>query len=273
MKLKSYLLAVSYASEQRYYVEEFVSYFKKKKISIYYDRFEQQQMIGKLLHEKLQSVYTEETLYRIIFLSDSYINKPITKMEAEFILADNIYNKNFLFIFKFDDSNLPGLNPNFVYSDIDDFPNPTEYAKFIYNVIKEKNCHYVAKSDIQFIFEQSNLFFKKIFQDMPDFELVSQIENGLYAIKIFNVSKLVSFFQIGKISSDIFALWLYTYEPLDKDISYNAIIKKEILFDSKQVFTLVFYHIIDKTEREIKHITQNELVQRICQHIMKLIGV
>lgn len=133
-----YLIAVSYASEQRNYVEKFVKYFKKKRINIYYDQFEQHQMVGQLLHEKLQIVYTEETLYRIIFLSNSYVNKPITKMESEHILADNIYNKGYLFVFRFDDSNLLGLNPNFVYSTIDDFPDPDEYAKFIYSVIKKK---------------------------------------------------------------------------------------------------------------------------------------
>lgn len=108
---------------------------------------------------------------------------------------------------------------------------------------------------------------------MPGIELFSHIENELYVIKIFNNSKLISFFQIGKISSDIYSLWLYTYEPLDKNISYNAIIKKETLFDSKQVFTLIFYHTIDEAERVIKQITRNELVQRICQHIIKYAGV
>lgn len=133
-----YLLAVSYASEQRNYVKEFATYFKKKKINIYYDQLEQHRMVGKLLHEKLQTVYTKETLYRIIFLSNAYVTKPITKMEAEYILADNVYNKGSLFVFRFDDSNLPGLNPNFVYSGIDEFPDPVEYAKFIYSVIKKK---------------------------------------------------------------------------------------------------------------------------------------
>ena len=52
-----YTIAVSYASEQRYYVKRFVDYFIKKKIKIYYDRNEQAQMLGTLLHEKLQEIY------------------------------------------------------------------------------------------------------------------------------------------------------------------------------------------------------------------------
>ena len=35
-----YTIAVSYASEQRYYVEKFVNYFIEKNINIYYDRNE-----------------------------------------------------------------------------------------------------------------------------------------------------------------------------------------------------------------------------------------
>lgn len=45
-----YTIAVSYASEQRYYVEKFVNYFIEKNINIYYDRNEQAQMLGTLLH-------------------------------------------------------------------------------------------------------------------------------------------------------------------------------------------------------------------------------
>lgn len=134
-----YTIAVSYASEQRYYVKRFVDYFIKKKIKIYYDRNEQAQMLGTLLHEKLQEIYTEDTLYRVIFLSKDYVNKPITKMESEYILADNVYEKSKLYVFKFDDSALPGLNRNFVYSTLSEFPEPEDYAELIYCSIKKKH--------------------------------------------------------------------------------------------------------------------------------------
>lgn len=133
-----YTIAVSYASEQRYYVEKFVNFFIEKNINIYYDRNEQAQMLGTLLHEKLQEIYTEDTYYRIIFLSKDYINKPITKMESEYILADNVYQKNKLYVFKFDEAMLPGLNRNFVYSTIEEYPDPEDYANLIYDAIKKK---------------------------------------------------------------------------------------------------------------------------------------
>lgn len=136
--MEKYKIAVSYASEQRYYVEKFVDFFIKKKIKIYYDRNEQVEMLGTLLHEKLQEIYTDDTEYRIIFLSSDYINKPITKMESEYILAHNVFEKSKLYVFKFDDSTLPGLNRNFVYSTLSDFPEPEDYAELIFNVIKKK---------------------------------------------------------------------------------------------------------------------------------------
>lgn len=137
--MEKYEIAVSYASEQRYYVEQFVNYFKQMKIAIYYDKDEQSQMLGTLLHEKLQEIYTEDTKYRVIFLSKNYINKPITKMESEYILADNVYNKHKLYIFKFDDTTLPGLNINFVYSTLKEYPNPKDYAELIYMSMKKKS--------------------------------------------------------------------------------------------------------------------------------------
>ena len=133
-----YTIAVSYASEQRYYVEKFVNYFIEKNINIYYDRNEQAQMLGTLLHETSQEIDTEDTYYRIIFLSKDYINKPITKMESEYILADNVYQKNKLYVFKFDEAMLPGLNRNFVYSTIEEYPDPEDYANLIYDAIKKK---------------------------------------------------------------------------------------------------------------------------------------
>ncbi len=137
--MKSYTIAVSYASEQRYYVEKFVEYFENLNISIYYDRNAQEEMAGNLLHEKLQEIYTDDTEYRIIFISKDYINKPVTKMEAEYILGDNIYNKGRLYVFRFDEGELPGLNRMFVYSSITDFPDPEDYAEFIFSIIQKKN--------------------------------------------------------------------------------------------------------------------------------------
>lgn len=135
---KPYEIAVSYASEQRVYVESFVRCLKRKHIHVYYDRDEQVRMAGKLLHEQLQEIYTEECNFRIIFLSHDYAKKPTTKLESEFILAENMYEKNRMFVFRFDETNLPGLNRNFIYSTIDEYPSPEDYANFIYACYKKK---------------------------------------------------------------------------------------------------------------------------------------
>lgn len=117
------------------------------------------------------------------------------------------------------------------------------------------------------------MFLKLKFQDMPEIEFVTQIQNGLYVVKIYNGSKLISFFQIGKMNADVYTLWFYPYEPLEKNISYNAVIKRDTLSDLNQVFTLIYFQAIDMAERETPQMSFQNLIQQICHHIMEFTGI
>lgn len=135
---KNYDVAVSYASEQRSYVERFVKRLQSHKMSIYYDRDAQAQMVGMILDQKLHKIYIQESKHCVLFLSHEYIKKPVTRYESSIILSESLYEENFMYIFKFDNVTLPGLNRNFVYSSLGDYPEPEQYADFIYEVISGK---------------------------------------------------------------------------------------------------------------------------------------
>lgn len=216
-----FLIAVSYASEQRYYVEKFVKYLKRKKISVYYDRDEQKEMVGTLLHEKLPHIYTEDTKYRIIFLSKEYIKKPITKMESEFILAQNVYEKNQMYVFKFEDLTLPGLNRNFVYSSISEFPNPEQYAEFIYSVVTNKTINSIETS-IYYILKNKII---ERYNDIHNIQLIFSEQNNIYSVQFKMFEKTILFFQIEHFSDGNLRIWLYPFFPFDKEYSYNAFVE------------------------------------------------
>ena len=139
MERQKYDVAVSYASEQRPYVERFVARLQSQKMRVYYDRNAQAKMVGKILDQELHRIYLQESNCCILFLSNAYVEKPVTRYESQIILSENLFKENFMYIFKFDDVTLPGLNRNFVYSSAAEFPEPEAYSNFIYEVIRGKN--------------------------------------------------------------------------------------------------------------------------------------
>ena len=266
--MKSYLIAVSYASEQRYYVEKFVNYFKRKNISIYYDRYEQKEMVGKLLHEKLQKIYTDETKFRIIFLSKNYTNKPITQAESEYILADNIYNKNKLYIFKFDDSNLPGLNRNFVYSSISEFPDPSSYARFIYSVIENNE---ISSSDNKndFYFNLKNNIFQR-YNDFHNINILIDERGNNNALCIKKEDDTLLYLKVETSNENTTKLWVYPYEPFDKNLSYNGYFISD---NSKSMIEYTFYNLglLNNNKTIIDNLNEREILNLLFSQIKQIV--
>ena len=140
MKRQKYEVAVSYASEQRPYVERFVARLQSQKMRVYYDRNAQAKMVGKILDQELHKIYLQESKCCILFLSNAYVEKPVTRYESQIILSETLFKENFMYIFKFDDVTIPGLNRNFVYSSVAEFSEPEAYADFIYEVMQGKKA-------------------------------------------------------------------------------------------------------------------------------------
>ena len=61
MERQKYDVAVSYASEQRPYVERFVARLQSQKMRVYYDRNAQAKMVGKILDQELHRIYLQES--------------------------------------------------------------------------------------------------------------------------------------------------------------------------------------------------------------------
>ena len=220
---KYFDIAVSYASEQREYIEKFVNFMEKKKLKVYFDRNEQAHMVGKLLHEELVRIYSQENLIRVIFLSNEYIKKPYTKLEAETILAENVHDKNKMFIFKFDDITYPGLNRNMLYSSITEYPDAKEYAKLIYAAIK--NLKYKTRKDIfkdinHLIFIKLKTLEKKHFGIQIDREMSQKLT---HVYRISQGANMLSYLQICKdVEHEKLYIWLYKTEPMEKNGTYNG---------------------------------------------------
>lgn len=149
-------VAVSYASEQRPFIERFVKKLRLNSLSVYYDRDAQVSMVGKLLDQELYNIYLKRSRHCVLFISKEYINKPITRYESQIILSETLFNDGFMYVFKFDDVTLPGLNRNFIYSSIKDFPEPESYADFMFEVIQGNKPAAISLDEDYLFSELSN---------------------------------------------------------------------------------------------------------------------
>jgi len=114
----SYDVALSFAGEQREYVEKVASQLKEKGISVFYDNYEQVDLWGKDLYSHLNDIYKNKCQYCIIFISKEYANKLWTQHELK-SAQTRAFRENMEYILpvRIDDTELPGLNETVGYID------------------------------------------------------------------------------------------------------------------------------------------------------------
>ena len=69
----NYEVALSFAGEQRDYVEEVARHLQVKGISVFDDRFQTACLWGKHLAEELHGVYEERAQRAVMFISKEYV--------------------------------------------------------------------------------------------------------------------------------------------------------------------------------------------------------
>jgi hypothetical protein len=68
-------VALSFAGEQREYVEKIANILKGKGLEVFYDKFKQSQLWGKNLVDYFKQVYYSRSKFCIMFISSDYLNK------------------------------------------------------------------------------------------------------------------------------------------------------------------------------------------------------
>ena len=110
-KVYKYDVALSFAGEDREYVEKIAKGLKKNGISVFYDKFETASLWGKDLYQYLSHIYKDNARYCVIFISESYKNKAWTKHELR--NAQNrafLENKEYILPIFLENVELDGLN-------------------------------------------------------------------------------------------------------------------------------------------------------------------
>lgn len=118
---ETYDVCLSFAGEQRDYVEMIAAELKKAGRKVFYDQDEEiaPTIWGRDLGEYLDYIYREASRFCLMFISEDYANKAWTRHERRSALARMIEDgSDYLLPARFDDTQLPGLRPTIAYVDL-----------------------------------------------------------------------------------------------------------------------------------------------------------
>jgi len=108
-------IALSYASEDRNYVEQVANNLRENGVAIFYDKFEDTKLWGKDLYEYLSDIYQNKAIYTIMFVSEAYRDNLWTNHERKYAQARAFTeSEEYILPAKFDKSvEIPGLPKNY----------------------------------------------------------------------------------------------------------------------------------------------------------------
>jgi hypothetical protein len=114
-----YEIALSFAGEDRAYVEEVARRLHDAGVEVFYDGYEQVTLWGKDLVEHLDLVFRGQARYCVMFISADYAQKKWPTQERRSALARALSERTeYILPARFDDSELPGLRPPVGYVDL-----------------------------------------------------------------------------------------------------------------------------------------------------------
>jgi hypothetical protein len=113
---EEYEVVLSFAGEDRPYVEAVAEYLRGIGIKVFYDKYEESTLWGKDLAEHLDKVYRGSARYCVMFISRHYAEKVWTTHERRSALARALEEKTeYVLPARFDDTEIPGLRPTIGY--------------------------------------------------------------------------------------------------------------------------------------------------------------
>ena len=126
-----YEVALSFAGEQREYVERVARALRDRGVAVFYDDFEKVPLWGKDLIEELHEVFERKAALSVMFISKEYVDKAWPQHERRSILSRALQEKSeYVLPVRFDDTSVPGLSGSIKYEAADDY-SPEKLAEMI----------------------------------------------------------------------------------------------------------------------------------------------
>jgi hypothetical protein len=136
-KLYEYDVVLSFAGENRAYVDEVAAALQLRNITVFYDEFEKVNLWGKDLVEHLDQIYRVKGRYCVMFISQFYAVKAWPTQERRSAQARAFQSsKEYILPARFDDTEIPGVLPTVGYIDLNGY-TPDQFADLVVAKVKE----------------------------------------------------------------------------------------------------------------------------------------
>lgn len=113
---KRYDIVLSFAGEDREYVEKAADFLDRASVSVFYDRNEEASLWGKDLVEHLDLVYRRRGRYCVMFVSSHYAAKMWTTHERRSAMTRALEERTeYILPVRFDQTEIPGLRSTIGY--------------------------------------------------------------------------------------------------------------------------------------------------------------
>lgn len=127
-----YDVALSFAGENRAYVDKVATHLRENGVKLFYDDYERIELWGLDLYEHLHEVYSKMARYCVLFASAAYESKVWTSHErrAAQVRALNEKQRGYILPARFDGTPIPGLAETIGYLNLADL-SPLQLADMI----------------------------------------------------------------------------------------------------------------------------------------------
>lgn len=111
-----YDVALSFAGEDRAYVDDVAESLRRTGVKVFYDTFETANLWGTNLYEHLSDVYQKRARFTVIFISKRYAEKAWPNFERQAAQARALgSSREYILPARFDETELPGILPTTAY--------------------------------------------------------------------------------------------------------------------------------------------------------------
>lgn len=126
-----YDVALSFAGEDRAYVEKVAEALKASGIEVFYDAYEKVELWGKNLVDHLAEIYQKRSRFVVMFISKHYVQKAWPTHERQHAQARALVaREQYILPARFDDTEVPGMTSTVAYVDLRQV-TPEELASMI----------------------------------------------------------------------------------------------------------------------------------------------
>lgn len=125
-------IALSFAGEDREYVDKVATILKSRGVSVFYDKYEEANLWGKNLYDYLTDIYSNKAFYSIMFISQYYKEKMWTNHERQAMQSRAFQeNQEYILPARFDDTEIPGLLSTIGYISLSE-KSPEEFCGIVF---------------------------------------------------------------------------------------------------------------------------------------------